>query len=111
MDGRPTPAIGFAIGIERILDMIVLQEEQREGYYFGALCQEAQEKLFQAASQQRKSDKVIQNYDIKSLKAHLKGADKAHARYCAVIGEDELKNNQLWIKDLVAKSEEKRPLS
>jgi histidyl-tRNA synthetase len=111
LDGRPTPAIGFAIGIERILDMITLDNEAREGYYFGALCKEASPALFKAATSQRESDKVIHNYDIKSLKAHLKGADKAHARYCAVIGEDELKNSLLWVKDLVEKSEELRPLS
>ncbi len=111
LDGRPTPAIGFAIGIERLLDMIELQEEKREGYYFGALCVEAKEILFSQAHKQRKSEKVIHNYDIKSLKAHLKGADKANARYCAVIGEDELKNSVLWIKDLEAKTEEMRPLS
>ncbi len=108
LDGRPTPAIGFAIGIERLLDMIELQEAPREGYYFGALCEEAKELLFSQASKQRKIDKVIHNYDIKSLKAHLKGADKANARYCAVIGEDELKNSLLWIKDLQEKTEERR---
>ncbi|HIP46292.1 MAG TPA: histidine--tRNA ligase, partial [Campylobacterales bacterium] len=110
LDGRPTPAIGFAIGIERLLDMIELQEESREGYYFGALCEEAKETLFTQARQQRTSEKVIQNYEVKSLKAHLKGADKANARYCAILGEDELKNSLLWIKDLVEKTEEMRPL-
>jgi len=110
LDGRPTPAIGFAIGIERLLDMIELKEEQRKGYYFGALCEEAKERLFQEATTQRKSAKVLQNYEVKSLKAHLKGADKANARYCAILGEDELKNAQLWVKDLVEKTEEMRPL-
>jgi histidyl-tRNA synthetase len=110
LEGRPTPAIGFAIGIERLLDMIEIPQEEREGYYFGALCPQAKETLFNAATTQRKSDKVIQNYEIKSLKAHLKGADKANARYCAVIGEDELEKRVLWVKDLVEKSEELRDL-
>lgn len=111
LDGRPTPAIGFAIGIERLLDMIELQETQREGYYVGALCTEAKEQLFSFAYAQRKSDKVIHNYEVKSLKAHLKGADKANARYCAVIGEDELDKNVIWIKDLEEKKELLRPLN
>ena len=110
LDGRPTPAIGFAIGIERLLDMIELKEEPREGYYFGALCEEAKETLFSQANKQRKLSKTIQNYDVKSLKAHLKGADKANARYCAILGEDELKNSVLWVKDLLEKTEEMRPL-
>ena len=111
LDGRATPAIGFAIGIERLLDMIALEEEPREGYYFGALCDEAKESLFSQAFKQRVSAKVIQNYEVKSLKAHLKGADKAKARYCAILGEDELKNGVLWVKDLVEKTEEMRPIS
>ncbi len=111
LDGRATPAIGFAIGIERIMDMIKLPDTNREGYYFGALTPEAQTALFQAAHKQREHGKVMQSYEIKSLKAHLKGADKAHARYCAVIGEDELQNNTLWVKDLVEKTEEMRPLN
>ncbi len=110
LGGRPTPAIGFAIGIERILDMITLDEDEREGYYFGALLEDAKEALFQAATRQRSTDKVLQNYEVKSLKAHLKAADKVGARYCAIIGEDELKENCLWVKDLVDKKEELRKL-
>ena len=110
LDGKETPAIGFAIGIERLLEMIEEPETQREGYYFGALSQEALQPVFLAAAKQRLSDKVTLSYDVRSLKAHLKAADKAGARYCAVIGEDELANKQLWVKDLVEKAEETRTL-
>jgi histidyl-tRNA synthetase len=40
----------------------------------------------------------------------LKGADKARARYAAIIGEDELKKGTIWLKDLVAKEEKELPL-
>jgi len=105
LGGRPTPAIGFAIGIERLMQMIDLPQAKREGYYFGAIDERAKEKLYKKALQYRKDHKVILNYDIKSLKAHLKGADKANARYCAIIGEDELQKDKIWIKDLVSKEE------
>ncbi len=110
LGGKETPAIGFAIGIERLLEMIEAPEPKREGYYFGALTEEAITPLFLAAAKQRASDKVTLSYDVRSLKAHLKAADKAGARYCAVIGEDELAAKELWVKDLVAKEEEKRKL-
>jgi histidyl-tRNA synthetase len=110
LDGKETPAIGFAIGIERLMEMIELPATKREGYYFGALCEEAITPLFLAASKQRQSDKVTMGYEVKSLKAHLKAADKAGARYCAVIGEDELAADKIWIKDLEAKTEEMRDL-
>ncbi len=106
MGGKPTPAIGFAIGIERILELITLPKRERGGYYFGALDDSAMQKLFIEAGKKRAlGERVIQSYDAKSLKAHLKTADKINARYCAILGEDEIKNNKLWIKDLENKKE------
>jgi len=105
LDGKPTPAIGFAIGIERLLDMIEAPELKREGYYFGAMDEEAITTLYKEASFYRKDNKVTISYEKKSLKAHLKGADRAMARYCAIIGENELKEGKLWVKDLIKKSE------
>jgi len=106
LDGKPTPAIGFALGIERIMELVVMPEIEREGYYLGAMDEEAIDLLFPLASKKRSSDKVTIEYLPKKLKAHLKNADKVNARYCAVIGEDELKNGTIWVKDLVKKSEE-----
>ncbi|WP_292660602.1 histidine--tRNA ligase [Nitratifractor sp.] len=106
LDGRPTPGIGFAIGIERIMELVQMPEKSREGWYLGAMLPEAVEKLLELAHQQRKAgEKTVVEYTPKSLKAHLKGADKAGARYCAVIGEDELSNGTIWVKDLEEKSE------
>lgn len=110
LDGKETPAIGFAIGIERLMEMIEVPRQEREGYYFGALCEEALTPLFLAASKEREHDKVTMGYDVKSLRAHLKAADKAGARYCAVIGENELAAKKIWVKDLEAKTEEMREL-
>ncbi len=107
LDGRKTPAIGFAIGIERILNMIKVPEKGRDGYYFGALCKEAVDAVFKEANKKRDAHSVTMGYSVKSLKAHLKAADKQNARYCAVIGEDELLNKEIWIKDLSEKSEMK----
>jgi len=110
LGGRSTPAIGFAIGIERILEMIEVPKEKRNGYYFGALCEEALELVFLEADKKRDNEKVTMGYSVKSLKAHLKAADKAGANYCAVIGEDELANREIWIKDLEEKTELKESL-
>ena len=105
LGGKSTPAIGFAIGVERILDLIKEPAKKREGYYFAALTKEALQIVIKEAFKQRKKDIVYMEYKIKSLKAHLKAADKLNARFCAVIGEDELKNGVIWIKDLEEKSE------
>ena len=106
LEGKPTPAVGFAIGIERLLELIKMPEARREGYYFGAMDEEALTAVMKAAQTKRASERVIIEYAPKGLKAHLKGADRVNARYCAVIGENELKEGRIWIKDLQEKHEE-----
>jgi histidyl-tRNA synthetase len=106
LDGKQTPAVGFAIGIERLLELIVMPESKREGYYFGAMDEEALSTIIKAAQKRRLDEKVIIEYSAKSLKAHLKGADRVNARYCCVIGENELKDGKIWIKDLEKRVED-----
>lgn len=110
LGGRATPAIGFAIGIERLLEMIEVPSKERKGYYFGALCEDALEVVFTQADKKRITENVTMGYSVKSLKAHLKAADKANARFCAIVGEDELQWQLIWIKDLVDKNEVKEPI-
>lgn len=105
LDGKPTPAVGFALGIERIMELVQMPKIEREGYYLGAMEAENIDALFPLASKKRATHKVTVEYAPKKLKAHLKGADKVNARYCAVIGEDEMKNATIWIKDLIKKEE------
>ncbi len=110
LDGKPTPAVGFAVGIERLLELIVMPEPQRDGYYFGAMDEEALAAVMAVAQKKRAAERVIIEYAPKGLKAHLKGADRVQARYCAVIGEDELKAGTVWVKDLEEKSESVRSI-
>ncbi|MBU1668985.1 histidine--tRNA ligase [bacterium] len=105
LDGKATPAVGFALGIERIMELVKMPKTEREGYYLGVMEEENIDALFPLASKKRVAQKVTVEYEPKKLKAHLKGADKVNARYCAVIGEDEMKNGTIWIKDLVEKEE------
>jgi len=105
LDGKPTPAVGFAIGIERIMELVQMPEVKRDGIYLGAMVQEAVETLFPIATAKRLEEKVTLEYNSKGFKSHMKGADKVNARYCALIGEDELKNGTIWVKDLVSKEE------
>jgi len=105
LDGKPTPAVGFAIGIERIMELVKMPESTREGIYLGAMAEDAVEKLFALAAAKRKETKVTVEYSSKGFKSHMKGVDKANARYAVLIGEDELKNGTVWVKDLENKEE------
>ncbi len=105
LDGKSTPAIGFAMGIERLMELVKMPEIEREGYYIGALCDEALDVVFELVDRKRKAEKVLTDYDAKSLKNHLKIADKNFVKFCVCIGEDELSKQSVWIKDLVSKEE------
>jgi len=105
LDGKPTPAVGFAIGIERIMELVQMPEVKREGIYLGAMVEEAVEALFPIATAKRLEQKVTLEYNSKGFKSHMKGADRVNAKYCALIGEDELKNGTIWVKDLENKEE------
>ena len=105
LDGRATPAVGFAMGIERLMELIVMPETSREGYYIGAMDEEALDLAVSLTHQKRKSAKATCEFKTKNLKNHLKGADKVNAKFCCVIGSNELKDGTIWVKDLEAKSE------
>jgi len=106
LDGRPTPAVGFAMGIERLLELIVMPEEKREGYYFGAMDDEAVDLIISLTQAKRKSAKASCDYRARNLKNHLKSADRVNAQYCCVIGSNELENGTIWVKDLTSKTEQ-----
>jgi histidyl-tRNA synthetase len=105
LDGRPTPAVGFAMGIERLLELIKMPQESREGYYFGAMDDEAVDTIVSLTHKKRATDKAVCDYKAKNLKNHLKGADKMYAKYCCVIGTNEMNENTIWVKDLQNKTE------
>ena len=105
LDGKATPAVGFALGIERLMELIVMPEPVREGYYLGAMDAESLPQILKAAESARVSQKAVVEYEPKKLQNHLKGADRINARYCAVIGENERQNGCIWVKDLVEKTE------
>ncbi|MRI59044.1 MAG: histidine--tRNA ligase [Epsilonproteobacteria bacterium] len=108
LGGKPTPAVGFAIGIERILDLFEY-EPKREGFYLGALDEECVDEIFDLATKKRARSRVLLEYRPKSLKAHLKAADRQKARYACIIGENERSSKTVWIKDLERKEEKVVP--
>lgn len=111
LGGKATPAVGFAIGIERLMELIVMPEKQREGYYVGAMDPESLPMAMMAAETLRRTHKTVLEYEPKKLQNHLKGADRIHARYCAIIGENERTAESVWVKDLEGKTETLVPVN
>ncbi|WP_324170546.1 histidine--tRNA ligase [Sulfurimonas sp.] len=105
LDGRPTPAVGFAMGIERLMELIVMPKTNREGYYIGAMDTQAIDLVVKLAQSKRKTEKTTIDYKAKNLQKHLKAADRTNAKFCCIIGSNELKDNTIWIKNLEDKTE------
>lgn len=107
MGGNPTPAIGFAMGIERIALIVKDQSNQinktKPHLYFVALGEKSQiesirlsKKILSALP----SIIITNDMSMGSLKNQMKKADKSNADFALILGEEELLNNQLSIKPL-----------
>ena len=107
MGGNPTPAIGFAMGLERIALLIQDKNTQlvnkRCQLYFVALGDKAQiesMKLSKKILQALPNITLSNDVSMGSLKSQMKKADKSNADFALILGEEELSNNQLSIKPL-----------
>jgi histidyl-tRNA synthetase len=105
LGGKSTPAVGFAMGIERLLELIKMPNSSEDIIYLGAMSKEAVSKIFQIGSLKRKDTKTIIEYKPRSFSKQLNNAGKQNASIVALIGEDELANGTIWIKDLNSKEE------
>lgn len=96
-----TPAIGFAAGIERIsllLDENLLPKKKEMVYivYF----EKTKDYLFDILEILRKNDIYTEyEYEVKSFNAQMKKANKLNASKVIILGEEEINNNTVAIKD------------
>ena len=107
-DGPPTPGIGFAIGVERVITLIkgIPSEQECPDLFFCSLGREASEKSLLLAEQLRGEGLWVEiNYDTSSLRSQMRKADRIHAKNVIVLGEDELKKGKVVMKDMQGKKE------
>ena len=107
LGGRTTPGVGFAIGIERLLELIQMKENDEELIYLGAMSEEAVDAVFKKANEKRKTTKTFVEYAPRGFNKHFKLATKQNATIIALIGEDELKENTIWVKNIKTNEETK----
>ena len=107
MGGNPTPAIGFAMGIERIALIVKDQSNQinktKPHLYFVGLGEKSQIesiKLSKKILSALPNIIITNDMSMGSLKNQMKKADKSNADFALILGEEELLNNQLSIKPL-----------
>jgi histidyl-tRNA synthetase len=113
MGGKPTPAVGFATGLERVLLALEKQEllpamDKQTDAFVVALGEAAQGPAFQLLTRLRQAGlKAGMDYAGRSMKAQMKQANKAGARFALIIGEDEVKESCVQLKDM-EKSEQQK---
>lgn len=104
--GPPTPGIGFAAGMERLI--MVLQARglmpalsNHTHLYLAPLGAAAQLRLFSLTLDLREAGWIIES-DLqgRSLKAQLKSADKLGAPLVGIVGDTELANDQILIRQM-----------
>ncbi len=113
--GNPTPGIGFAAGIERILialekqnllqtkiksldAFIVTSGSKAEVFGFNLLTKLRRENI-----------SATMDFAKRSMKAQMKQAAKSGAKFALIIGEDEIKNSTVTVKNLETSEQENIP--
>lgn len=105
LGGKSTPAVGFAVGIERLMSLMALNEEALKNNldaYLILLGDKAQEQGLILAEQLRElHPSMTLLMGLKgSPKSQFKKADQSGARIALVIGDEELEKKQVTVKFL-----------
>ncbi len=112
--GPAVPAIGFAIGVERLV-MLLPEEKNYLRYpdiFIAALGQEAQRKGFALAQELRDAGVWVEiDYEGKSLKSQMRKAGRFKTPWVVILGEEELKKNRAVLRDMATKAQEEVPLA
>jgi len=112
LGGKATSAIGFALGVERILSLLEVQQakpaESIDVYLvlLGQACEIRGLQLAEQIRDQHSEIKMITHCGGGSIKSQMKKADKSGARIALILAEDELKNEQLTVKYLREKKQQ-----
>ena len=111
LGGKPTPGIGFAAGIERIL-LLINEENFKEhkpvpDIYLICLEKKGIPVSLNIAKILRlKGLNIVSDPLRRSMKAQMRDANKLRARYVLILGESELKDNTILFKNLESGKQE-----
>lgn len=107
LGGRPTPAIGWAIGVERLVELLKLDRSDVSTAAADVYVLVGDETLLPAAMRLAESLRNdVQQLRVQlhcgggSLKAQFRRADRSGARYALVVAEAELARGEIGIKPL-----------
>ena len=117
MGGNPTPAVGFATGLERLLLALesqnLLPEKNRSvDAYVVALGETAQAEGFKLLNSLRQQGlSAAMDFAGRSMKAQMKQANKLGAKYSVILGEDEISEGVVMLRSMEDSSQAKVPMN
>ncbi len=115
LGGKATPAVGFAMGVERLILMLEALEvipgvvsETLDVYVcaFGSGADQAALLLSRRLRDEHAGLRIQTHCGGGSFKSQMKKADKSGARYALLLGENELQNMTATVKDLRGDTEQ-----
>jgi histidyl-tRNA synthetase len=106
LGGKPTPAVGFAAGLERIIMNLKKQKLDipalpKPDVFIAYLEGEAKTEAIKLAAELRKAEiAVIMATGDKSLRGQMRQADSLDIAYALIIGEQEVSRRNVMLRDM-----------
>jgi len=116
LGGKPTPAVGFASGIERIIlnlkkQGVPIPALPRPKVFIAYIGDDARDEAIKLSARLRKDGiGVIEAVGNKSLKAQLRLANNLGASYTVIIGDQEVKTSTVILRDMTTSEQKTVPL-
>jgi histidyl-tRNA synthetase len=115
LGGPSVPAVGFAVGLERVALMLpeTLSSSLNECLYYVAAFGEKGTSLGFVLLDELRSVGLSADCDYRAttLKAHLRQADRSKCRYAIFLGDDEAARGSVILRNLESKAQEELPLA
>jgi histidyl-tRNA synthetase len=115
LGGPSVPAVGFAVGLDRISLMLpeTAFSSVNEWLYYVAAFGENGTKLGLILLDELRRVGLSAHCDYRAitLKAHLRQADRSKCRYAILLGDDEVARGSVILRNLESKVQEELPLS
>ena len=111
LGGKPTPAVGFAAGIERMIIAIDQQKvewtaEKRLDVFVAKVNEKNKDIAFRLLQKIRNTGlSADMDYSGGSLKSQMRIANKIGARYTVIVGEEELSKDMVILRNMQTKEQ------
>lgn len=112
--GKDIPAVGSAMGLERLLIVLENNKNITEGRLdvFIIAFKETEKEILKVMQDLRASNISCDcDFAVKSIKNQFKSANKRNSKFALILGEDELKRNSCKLKNMDTGEEKEIPLN